>query len=366
MARRIGMKSFLAAVIIAVSGSAASAIDKVITVSGKIYVGTVLSESRRFVVIDTKINNISTRLTIPRHEVSRIIRDVPGEVPATGGVDSLAGGDAVATLPGKAEDAEKVVAKRDGYALVMEVPIEGTFGEEVWPKGIEESLVWATEHGVTDVVFRINSPGGKVWVADAIQEVMDRHRDELRYHALIESAISAAIWPSFMCDTISMAPGGTVGGAVVYTINANTGSAEVDKKMNSIRASQLAASAAEQGHSPAVVKAMMVSDYELWAVPDETEESGWALVGGQSEAPARVRDRMVQIDGPQQVLTLTSIDAVKYGIGARLGGSSLEDLATAQGLGAWDDAGDVGPELVEEWAEDSAALLKDLQSTVEM
>lgn len=348
-----------AALVVGLAGLA-QAEDVVVKTDGKTYRGTIVSDDRRTIVMDTVLFGINTRLTIDRREVARVVRGVEGDAPVADATPPSA--DEKPQDPGailnrrssKRSDRPAPV-KRDGRALVLEVPLIGGFGSEIFPAGIAAALEYAEEHGVTDVVFRIDSPGGSVWAAEAIMNIMEDHADALRYHMLIESAISASIWPTFSCDTISMAPGGTFGGAVVYRM-VETGSAEVDMKMNSILAAELSALAEVNGHHPVIVKAMMLSSAQVWAAENDT--GAWELFDRDPGLPSAV-----EIDGPDSVLTLTTDQAADYGIARKLDGKSLEDLGVAIELGPWDDAGDYGHEIVEKLAEKSSDLQSEIHAT---
>lgn len=309
--------------------------DQVILRDGTVYEGTVISENRREVIIETEVHGISTRLTLSARDVRSVSRTPLTATPAS----SIDAPRTTLSIPKSDSDdkAEKVSLKREGYQLLMEVPLTGTFGQDIYPLAVKSSLEWAIENGVTDIVFRINSPGGEVWAAQDMVAVMERYSDDLTYHMLIEHAISASIWPAFWCETISMAPGADFGGAVVYSTD-STGSAEVDKKMTSIMASKLGSAAEANGHSRFLVQAMMLSEAEVYAFRDHGE---WTLTNSSDNLPRGYET----IDGPNTILTLTTEQAAKYGIVTEMDSKSLESFATAHGFEKWDSAGDIGQTL---------------------
>ena len=331
--------------------------DEIIMRDGTVHTGTIVSKTRRSVEIDTKIHGISTRLKLDRRQVKSIVESETNSTPVQtpGSIQTPP-----ATLPiteDQAEDENKVV-KRDGYNLIMEVPLKGGFGEEIYPGGVADSFEWAKENGVTDVVFRINSGGGALWCANDIVSIMKDYKGEFNMHMLIESAISASIWPSFTCDTITMAPGSDFGGAVGYTRN-NTGSAEVDLKMNSIMSAKLESSADANGHSGYLVRAMILSKASVYAYQQEDGE--WVLSDTTDGLPSNYET----IDGPDSVLTLTAKQAIKYGIvDAMPNGKTLEEWAEIQGIDKWDSAGDIGTELFEKSADKSKKLQDRLTTTL--
>jgi hypothetical protein len=306
--------------------------DQVIMRDGTVYTGTVVSQTRREVVIDTEISGIQTRMTLDRRMIQTVtMGEAEGaETPTEPGGISAPSIPTLAPrsdLPPKPNFTEKPL-KRDGVDLIVEIPMNGTFGEDIYPLSIAEGLEWAKAQGATDVVFRMNSPGGEVWAAEEIVEIMAKHSGSFRYHALIEHAISATIWPAFNCDTITMAPGGTFGGAVVFRMS-GTGAAEVDKKMTSIMAAKLAASAEAKGHSAALVKSMMIPEEGAYAVK---KGDTWEI---SSIEPAKDTP-FETIDGKDTVLTLTADQAGKFGIGTVISNRDIATFAEAQGFEAYD------------------------------
>lgn len=323
-----------------------AAADEVVLRDGSVYTGTVVSESRREVIIDTQVRGISTRITLDRREVRSVVR---GMTPTTPPEDAKTDPAPTIGAGTKQSEAPKpAIMKRDGHDLVMEIPMNGTFGQDIYPLAVYNSLQWGVDHGVTDVVFRMNSPGGEVWAAEEIVEIMAHFDDHFRYHALIEHAISATIWPSFNCDTITMTPGATFGGAVVFKRN-DSGSAEVDKKLTSIMAAKLSASAEAKGHSPYLVKAMMLSEESVYAV---RSGAGWELV---NEKPTG--DNFETIDDDQHVLTLTAEEAGKYGIVTAVDDRALSTFAEAHDIVDFDTALDDPAEICKE----ANATCKDLR-----
>ena len=186
MGWRFGARGLVTAITLAAACGTASAFpDKVILRDGTEYIGEVVSDTDREVQIKTTISNIETTLRIEKWRVREVVldaTDAPDTDPAPESPNRpVAGSD-------EADDASEYEyenLKREGYALVLEIPMEGTFGEDIYPKSIASALEWAVGSGVTDVVFRINSGGGEVWAAEKIVEIMERHEDDLRYHGLI-------------------------------------------------------------------------------------------------------------------------------------------------------------------------------------
>ena len=329
--------------------------DEVIMRDGTVHTGTVVSKSRKSIEIDTKLHGISTRLKLDRRRVKSIVTGTTPTTPAPG-VNSPS-----ISLPSITEpvEDENAVIKREGYNLILEVPMKGGFGTGIYPAGVADTLKWAVEHDVTDVVLRINSGGGKIWCSNDIVSIIKEYEADLKIHMLIESAISASIWPSFACNTITMTPGSDFGGAVVYSMT-STGSAEVDKKMNGIRAAKLESTADANGHETLLVKAMTLSESSIYAY-QEYEDGQWLFSNSTEGLPKGYET----IDGPDTVLTLTAKQALRYGlVDSMTDGKTLEEWAQVQGIEKWDNAGVIGKELFEKAVKDSSKLEDRLNATL--
>lgn len=368
---------------LALSG-AALAEDVIVTTNGKRYVGTIVQQTASKVRIKTVLHNIPTTVEIRRGEIASIgkteeeapeVDEAPSnadEGPSTDSGPSTApsieiSDEGPSTFTPSASRSltrglsiSEAPPKRDGVPMYLEIPLQGTFGEDIYPKGIGEALLWARENGVTDIVLRIDSPGGAVWSAERIVELMNEQRGSMRFHALIERAISASIWPSFACDTISMAPRSDFGGAVAFRMDANTGSAEVDLKMNSIRMADLVTQGEEHGHSEHVVRAMMISDQELHAVlPDGENE--WVLRGSAPPDLSQYADYEA-LDKSDSILTLTANQAEKFGIAPKLESERADALREHLGYSEWDDAGPAGYELTEHYGKACDDMMGKIQA----
>lgn len=289
--------------------------DTVILNSGHIYTGRIVSETAEYVEMETTISNIPATVKIERARIASLVR----------------GHETWKEQADQKSDSPNPSDEIDQRTRVMEVVLSGTFGEDILPIGFEAAMRFAARNKIEHVVLRINSGGGFVWAAQDIARQMHEQRGKITFHALIERAISASIWPTFACETIHMVPGSTFGGAVIYQYAAG-GNAEVDAKFNSIMAAELVAAAAPLGHSPHVVRAMILMDAELYvdARGDKPVLSGSSLDDGTGE----VGD-FIHVDSASSVLTLTANDADDYGIARAAPSRSIEDLGRLMGI-EWD------------------------------
>lgn len=196
-----------------------------------------------------------------------------------------------------------------------ELTIDGPIGEgeRSNPRYVARALSWVKAAGIRDVVIRIDTPGGEVAAAKAMQKCILDHQPDIRFHARITNCISAGIWLAFACDDIWMEDSAAFGGAVAFSQSSSTGAIEVDAKINSILSAEIAAVAKSHGHSPEAVAAMTVMNAQLWLIPGSNVKPALS-----ASAPSNGSDPSARcLDTPETVLTATTSVAVDAGI-ARL------------------------------------------------
>ncbi|MFG0257878.1 MAG: hypothetical protein ACF8GE_08260 [Phycisphaerales bacterium JB043] len=281
---------------------------------GRVFEGRVLKETRTSVEFEALVSNITTVMTFRKREIESIER---GEVvvPARrdrAGTPERSRGRTTSRRPSASPGGDAV--------RYLEIPLEGTFGEDIAPEGVRDALDFAKKRKIEHVVFRLKSPGGYVWAANEIADVMSEFHEGLRYYCVIEEAISASIWVVFGCDEIFALPDARVGAAVVFSQDRTTGEAEVDAKMNSAIAGTLAARAHANGHSPEIVRAMVLQEAQVFAI---REGEVYRFTDQLPDVGHEV------LDTSQTVLTMTSDELVRYGVARPL----ADDGALGNALG---------------------------------
>ncbi|MGH7242473.1 MAG: hypothetical protein ACREJD_03545 [Phycisphaerales bacterium] len=304
----------------------ARADDMVYFNDGRVLVGEVIKENDDEIEAKGTIAGVEFHSTFKRAQIASVIRNVSSR---------------------SATKVEPDVKDEAGSGDFLIVPLKGTFGEDIYPLGLISAMDWAVKHKVPRIVMVIDSPGGYVWASKYMADKMKEYDGKLDFTMVIENSISASIWPTFASDNILITPGGTFGGAVVYHMT-NTGSAEVDMKMNSILAAEVAAIAEKHGHSGAIAKAMMMSGQQVWAVPSGNT---WKLV-----AVKPTEERGVKQIGAGEVFTLTGSDCVTYGIAASIPDATERSISHA--LGDLKSAGDQGEKFMKSAKNSCDALMK--------
>lgn len=298
----------------------AGAEDTIIFNDGTVLKGRVIAQNSDTVTFEGEISGIKTTQVFQRSKIYAVNKDTdkkdPADIPA-----ALPPGQSPRNAPPPAESpaltvpavpsAPKETAKAGDW---IEVELKGTFGEDFFPLGIKQACDWAVKHGVTDVVFRIDSGGGRVWAARAIQNVMDEFEDKLHFHAVVRKAYSASIWVLFNCDDIAVLPGSSLGGAVIFHENGQTGAKEVDGKFNAIMASDLSSKAKLHGHSGDLARAMILPDAQLYAALDSSGR--WNLVREQPDASKY--QEVVPLNKGERVIALDEEECGKYGVARRI------------------------------------------------
>lgn len=312
--------------------------------------GTILKETKEEIEIDGKTNSgITIKGTIQKSRVSSIIRtDTPAEdsakdpgSPATGTPKTDKEGD---------KTDEKPTAKGD----FLVIPLTGTFGEDIVPMGVKPSLEWAVKNKVKHVVFTIDSDGGQVWAAEAIREMMVKHEKDLTYHMVIKKAMSASIWVVFTSHRIASLPGSTLGAAVAFSRN-TTGEAEVDEKLNSALAARLASAAETRGHSGHLVRAMILTKYDLFAA--KGEDGKWRIVHDKPTTGL-----VETLSDGTRVVTLTSDEMDRYGVASKLASGTDKDLATWIGDAAFTSSGNRGDIAMKKAVSETKAVAKQIEN----
>jgi ATP-dependent protease ClpP protease subunit len=373
MAQRIGRGWCLGIVawLIALSVTPGVWADIVYLNNGTWIKGTILRETKDEVEIDGKTNTgIPFKGSVSMGQVSSILRDdKPKEevAPATPAPSPSKEETKPAVTPTETKPeatpetaAPEADAKKEPAGDFLVVPMKGTFGEEISPKGVSLALEWAVKRKIKHVVFEFESGGGLVWAATAIRDLMKKHDDALTYHAVVKEALSASICIVFACDTISVLPEATMGAAVAFSVT-DSGAVQVDEKMNSAFAADIASRAESLGHSGHLVRAMILTDYTLYAVQ---ERGMWRFEHDkpQTEGKDAGGIKVETLAEGNRVVTLTSAEMVKYGVARLVRSMDDAEIGGRIGDAAWKGAGNAGESSMKTATSMSNALRKQIDN----
>lgn len=346
----------------ALAGAAAG--DRVIMRDGTVHEGRVIDETSGTVVFETRLHGIKTKLTLQRRDIREItfdpIEDEGGAPSPEGNAsDEPAAAEDTRDRPRPAPRARDARAAGDGPAdgRYMVIPVTGRIGVDVTAPGIADALDQAGKLGAAHIVFVIDSPGGFLYEALEIREVLAANRDRFTMHAYVaKQAISAATVLAAGSSTITMAPSSTIGGATAYSIRSDTGSHEVDAKINSIWSAEMASIASTSGHDEAPFRAMIEQERELYVLRGP---AGATL--SASPPPASDSRQWERVDDTITVLTLTARQVEDYGIGRVVEGGAPA-LGAALAVEGWHEAAGDGARAMEKAAKERDQLSKALDT----
>jgi len=312
--------TILIALILSFAGLTAHA-DIVTLKDGTTFEGTVVKENGAEVVLEIVISNIKTTKTFPRYKVRSIeykpLEAEPEEestpsIPTTATNSDNRDEDTDSTVEESEEfdenDEERTGRRspraRTTRTTFVVIPVTGTIGQETNAYGLRTALQQARRKGISHVVFTIDSPGGLVYDAVDTLEVLKEYDDTMTYHALVEEgAISAASVYVAAADKIWVRPGSRVGGAVAFTGDASSGTTQVDAKLNSIWAAEIASRAEAKGYPGDVFRAMVDPAAEVWI-----DAEGKVYPSRPSTAGAQ------QLDNSRTILTIRAEQMIKIGM----------------------------------------------------
>lgn len=219
----------------------------------------------------------------------------------------------------------------------IELPIVGQIGSDVTPDYVKQVLDNAASKNVEHVVLRINTGGGFVPPAEAITKVLLEYDDQFQYHAVIEKCVSAGIWMAYTCELVFMTNDAIWGAAAIHdTLDDNT--TRYNEKSSAIYAAQIAVYAQSRGHSPVLVRGMVVTGAEVWSWTDRV---GQLQLTGYRPDPGTY-ETLTALDTEHTLLTLTSPEAVSAGVALAIGSGGLDGMGEQIGLDSWNRKNDFG------------------------
>ena len=298
------MKRFLI-IVLSILPTLPALADTLTLNDGRTFEGRITDETSERVTIDAMVSGIRATLSFPTADVKQIDRaDVPDDFFA------------VETSPALVPDPDQT-----GTPYLV-VPITGTLGQDVLAEGLEIALNFATQRGVADVVFAVNSTGGDLDEARAIAAVLDKYDDALKYHALIQNAKGLGMMFPIWSDTVHVVPTAEIGGLSLADLDRDDLDAD-------LAASRAAAVAERHGHDGQLIKAMILPDTGVaaWTDDEGNVQTGRVLPEG---VPA---DRVILNDNDGTELVLPADQAVAVGFAKAYDGTvdELGDRLEAEG-----------------------------------
>jgi len=227
------------------------------------------------------------------------------------------------------------LAARKAYVF----PITGAIENHAQVEALERGLEEAKRQNVAIVILRMDTPGGRIDLADQIIQALGKV-DSAPVVSFIEGgsrrALSAGAYICLATQKIFMAPGTTIGAATPFRQSVRTGAPQIDAKLTSAFRARFHSLAQARGYPTALVDAMVdfnvsvvqvfVNDKPMLVTADEA---------GRLES-AHKADGLFKrgkvVNKPGELITLTSDEAAGFGVCAAVV-SNAQDLLIRMRLG---------------------------------
>jgi hypothetical protein len=221
--------------------------------------------------------------------------------------------------------------------LYLERPFKGRLKEQVFAQAIRSTLAYAKLHGIKHVVFSVDSTGGAVDEAVIIYRTLRQFEHVITYHAVITNCTGEALVVPFLCQTVHLRPGATVGGSQQKMENLPGKYAAKDEAVVRTQIGEnLAEAARQRGRKGDIIRVMIDPTAVLaaWIDKDKQVQTGPSVPAG---VPA---DRVIFADGPDTVLVLSFEQAGRLGIPTINGGAAA--IGPLLGLPNWREESSYG------------------------
>jgi hypothetical protein len=327
MASRIRCSLLPAAVLLATALMA-------LTADAAVYKNKATGETLRGTLTPQRVNSMNifkmddgrTKFVNP-DDLELIEADKPAAAPPAAAPAPSA---APASPGAKGGAADKPAAEPVAYVFPINGPIESRALAEALDMGLAE----AKKQKASVIILRMNTPGGRVAVAEQIIKAIEKVEGATIVSFISgedRRALSAGAYICMATEKIFMAPGCTIGAATPYTRSTMTGSADVDEKMVSAFRARFRSLAQTRGYPAALADAMVdrtgsvvqiFVDKEMSLV---TEEDAKALETEHRSDGKFKRGKT--ISRPGKIITLTSDEALEFKVCTAVVANEKEILA---------------------------------------
>jgi membrane-bound ClpP family serine protease len=204
-------------------------------------------------------------------------------------------------------------------ALAYVLPISGIIESHALVEALEKGLDEAKKKKAGLIILRMNTPGGRVYVADKIIKGLEKV-DWAPVVSYVSGedrrALSAGAYICLATQKIFMAPGSTLGAATPYTRKGGTGSAQVDEKFASAFRARFRSLAQTHGYPAALAEAMVdgttsvvqvfVDGKPMLVTDDEAKQ-----LQDEHKSDGKFKRGKV-VNKPGKLITLTSDEALEF------------------------------------------------------
>ncbi len=308
-------------------GGVVARADLVIMNDGRKFEGTVQSEQGDSIQLDTVVAGIRARLTLEKGKIKSIEKKALPQ----------SAQDPLETDPGLA--APRSAA--DAVTLYLEIPIKGRFNEGVFVQAMRSTLAYARLRAVKHIVFSVDSTGGPVDEAGAIYKTLRQFEKDFTYHAVISNCAGEALVVPFLCQTMHLQPGATVGGLSQQLQDLPARFARTaEDVVRAQLADELSEAARARGRKGEIIKALVDPTVALAAWLDEKGE----VELGPKPPGNLPANSVIFVDPPGQVLSLSFEQSMRLGVPSINGGA--EAVGPLLGYPNWREESSQGRDIM--------------------
>jgi hypothetical protein len=290
---------------------------EITTTDGRRLTGEVRISDEEVVVLDTMLNGVRATVRLQRDGIKSIKE---GPVPV-----GFFGPPAADARRSKLED-----FGRDD-TLYLEVPLRGRMGVDVFAKALQRVLTYATRHRIEHLVLRVDLRGfSGSRETRKVFDLLDRYRDEVQLHALVEQGLGDAIAVLLNCHTLHLMPDARIGGATL-PLAKDEDPNEFEVRRWSL-AREVGKVAAARGRSAPVLQAMIAPEIEVSVYLDGTGQR--QIVSGPPPSDL-AEGRLVVHDGPDSVLVFEPAALEALGLRSLESDGAVASLGASLGFESW-------------------------------
>ncbi len=300
--------------------------DRVHLKDGRVLEGTISREGDTFLYITYFMGTVERTELVLKANIARIERDADNSTPAPADTP-------VPARPAAEPAADRTSARPASPASpdarrIAFISLEEMVGPFMNAGALRRSIDLLESDDPDIVVLVINSGGG---AADEVQKLSDAIQNHIkpkyRVVAWIKSAISAAAMTAWTCEEIYMMPEGNIGAATAF-FSQGAGAVAVKGEELEQYFRMMQRISARGNRDPLVMRAMQVPTNLSADIDPATGKVTWR----------NDLDGQHIVSTANQILTLNSIDSVRFGV-ARAVAASKDELARHLNVDEWIEVG---------------------------
>lgn len=331
----------------------AFALDKVTLKDGTVLEGTIEREGDGFIFLLMKIGAVENRRLILREDIQAIDRDAQTPVKEEANAPARPSDRASTNARKPAGTSIPDGAARVAFISLGDPPDKDMVGPFMNADALERSIEMLNEMPEETrpqiVVLKINSGGGALIEIQKLSDVIENKiKPKYQVVAWIESAISAAAMTAYTVEDIYFMSKGNFGAATGFSMQGGRAQAIEGRELEEV-IYMMEKIAERGGHNMLVMRAMQV-EQELSADIDENGVVTWRpdLKGEYILNPKN------------RILTLNSIDAVKFKLAKGVADSKSDLMRLIVGDREWVEVGQQADEYQHEFRDNVLAAQNEI------